>query len=85
MVDEAIKLHNSGLSFERMDELGLEYRYLAKLMQGELKNDEFIEILNTKIWQFARRQKTWFRKNAQIKWFDPTTLADIKDEIVRSL
>ena len=84
MVDEAIKLHNSGLSFDRMDELGLEYRYQAKLMQGELKNDEFMEMLNTKIWQFARRQKTWFRKNAQIKWFEPTALADIKDEIVHS-
>jgi tRNA A37 N6-isopentenylltransferase MiaA len=28
-----------------------------------------IEKLNSEIWQFARRQKSWFRRDDRIKWF----------------
>lgn len=69
MIEEAERLHKNGLSFERMDELGLEYKYLAKLIQGELTRDQFIKILGEKIWQYSRRQKTWFKRDDRIKWF----------------
>jgi tRNA dimethylallyltransferase len=93
MIDEANKLCSGkqidasgnavkSLSHERMDELGLEYRYLAKLLKNELSNDDFIETLNNKIWQFARRQKTWFRKNKDIVWFDPKQINEIKEVII---
>jgi tRNA dimethylallyltransferase len=97
MIEEAEKLHadnvinrdtattNTGLSFERMDELGLEYRYLAKYLQGELNREQFIETLNTKIWQFARRQKTWFKRDKRIMWFMPTEVEEIKKEVNQSL
>jgi hypothetical protein len=38
MLNEAIDLHNRGLSFERMEELGLEYRYMARHLQNKLRN-----------------------------------------------
>lgn len=62
MLDEAKKLHEQGLSFERMKQLGLEYRYQAMHLLGEISYQEMIEQLNTKIWQFAKRQRTWFKK-----------------------
>ena len=59
------------LSFQRMLELGLEYKYLSKLLEGEIKNtDQFIEILSTKIRQFAKRQMTWFKNEKNTQWFD---------------
>lgn len=62
MLEEAKNLHASGLSFDRMKQLGLEYRYQAMHLLGEISYEEMIKLLNTKIWQFVKRQRTWFRK-----------------------
>lgn len=72
MVEEAKDLlARKILSYERMEELGLEYRYLSKLLKGEIKNiEEFTDILSTKIRQFAKRQMTWFKKEKNTDWFD---------------
>lgn len=70
MIEEAVRVHKEGLSFERMDELGLEYRYLAKFLQKIISKEQLIDSLATKIWQYARRQKTWFKKDKRIHWFD---------------
>ncbi len=81
MIKEAEKLHREGLSSERMDELGLEYRYLALYIQGKLTLEELIDTLSIKIWQYARRQKTWFKKDERIKWFELSDTTKIEDEI----
>jgi tRNA dimethylallyltransferase len=71
MIEEAENLHKKGLSFKRMRELGLEYRYLADYLEGVIKDkEEFITILQNKIHQYAKRQMTWFKKEPGIKWFD---------------
>ena len=62
MIEEAKRLHESGLPWERMEFLGLEYRYLAYFLQGKLSYDEMEEQLLIKIRQFAKRQDIWFRK-----------------------
>lgn len=69
MAAEAKRLHEKGLSYARMHTLGLEYRYLADYLQNELSKQEFLEILENKIWQYAKRQITWFKKDKEIKWF----------------
>ncbi|MCX6716305.1 MAG: tRNA (adenosine(37)-N6)-dimethylallyltransferase MiaA [Candidatus Taylorbacteria bacterium] len=72
MLEEIKNLHKNGLSYERMEELGLEYRYVSYFLKGKISSkDELVEILSAKIWQYARRQKTWWRKDARIKWFEP--------------
>lgn len=72
MIEESKNLLEKNiLSLKRMDELGLEYRYLAKLMTGEIKTvDELVDILSLKISQFAKRQETWFKKEKNVDWFD---------------
>ena len=69
MIAEAKRLHRKGLSWKRMDELGLEYRYLARYLRGTITKDEMIEQLNKAIWQYARRQKRWFKRDKNIVWF----------------
>jgi len=68
----------AGLSYERMDELGLEYRYIAQFLQMKLSQLDMIRLLSTHIWQYAKRQKTWFKKDARIRWFAPTARAEIE-------
>jgi tRNA dimethylallyltransferase len=68
MIDEVISLHQSGVSYERLESFGLEYRYIAKYLQGELPLDEMKDILATKIRQFAKRQLTWLKRDKSIIW-----------------
>ncbi|HYF10045.1 MAG TPA: tRNA (adenosine(37)-N6)-dimethylallyltransferase MiaA [Candidatus Paceibacterota bacterium] len=70
MLAEAERLHADGLSYERMEELGLEYRYMARVLQGTLSQEEFETQLQNEIWQYAKRQKTWFKRDGQIRWFE---------------
>ncbi|MCI5051001.1 MAG: tRNA (adenosine(37)-N6)-dimethylallyltransferase MiaA [Candidatus Pacebacteria bacterium] len=71
MLQEAIDLHTNGLNYERMEQLGLEYRYMARYLEKKISYDEMIEQLTTKTIQFAKRQRTWFKRNKNIQWFDP--------------
>lgn len=71
MFEEMGHLHERGLSWERMHELGLEYRYGAQFLQGELSIENVEKILQHKIWQYARRQLTYFKRNSDIRWFAP--------------
>lgn len=65
MIHEAKKLHSQGLSFSRMEKLGLEYKYLALLLQKKISKKEFLEQLESAIWHYAKRQRTWFKKYTQ--------------------
>ena len=81
MIAEAKKLHARGLSWKRMEELGLEYRYLALHLQGKISKPEMIAKLQTEIWRYAKRQMTWFRRDKRIQWFHPTNLSEIQTRI----
>ena len=72
MVEEVQRLHQEGVSWERLNSFGLEYRYLAKYLQDEFTYNEMVEKLNIAIGQFAKRQMSWFRRwekqGAKINW-----------------
>ena len=78
MINEAKKLHKQGLSWKHMEELGLEYRYLALYLQKKLTKEQFIEQLNNAIWQYAKRQWTWFKRDKRIYWFDVSKKSNLK-------
>lgn len=62
MLEEAERLHTEGVTYERMKQLGLEYRYMAMCLLGEITYTEMIELLNIKIRQYAKRQRVWFKR-----------------------
>lgn len=83
LIEEVEGLHNSGFSWERLEKLGLEYRFCSLFLQGKIKSkDELFEKLNIAIRQFAKRQETWFRgmeaKGVEINW-----LPAVQDKNVR--
>lgn len=75
MIAEARRLHKQGLSYKRMQELGLEYRYLALLLQKKLDQKEFEVQLERAIRQYAKRQMRWFKRNKDIRWVASKTEA----------
>ncbi|PIR97736.1 MAG: tRNA (adenosine(37)-N6)-dimethylallyltransferase MiaA [Candidatus Colwellbacteria bacterium CG10_big_fil_rev_8_21_14_0_10_42_22] len=70
MINEVKSLHRRGLSWRRLEELGLEFRYIAKHLQGKLSLEEMESTLVTQTWQYARRQLTWFKRDKNIIWID---------------
>lgn len=70
LIEEVKKLHNAGLSYDRLEQFGLEYRYISKYLKNPTDDNLKLEICNLKfkIHAFARRQYTWFRRNKEIHW-----------------
>jgi tRNA dimethylallyltransferase len=62
LIDEARHLHQSGLNWERMEALGLEYRYASRHLRGKMDREEMFKALNVQIHRFAKRQLSWFRR-----------------------
>ena len=86
MIDEAKKLIKlKAVSYRRMNELGLEYRYIALYLQGKLNKLEMFDKLNKEIRQYAKRQMTWFKRNKQIKWFTLSGVAGFKPEEYKAI
>ncbi len=71
MVKEARDLHARGLSYKRMEQLGLEYRYLALFLQKKLTKKDMLEQLEHKIWDYAQRQMRYWKRNTAITWVSP--------------
>lgn len=85
MIVEAKRLHKDGLSYKRMMELGLEYKYLALLLQKQITKEEFLKKLETEIWRYAKRQMTWFRKYQNVKWFKTPEGTEVERIVSRFL
>jgi tRNA dimethylallyltransferase len=63
MVDEiATAKEKYNLSFEYLEKLGLEFKWVAKYLQNEITREQMTQSLFTEICQYAKRQQTWFRR-----------------------
>jgi tRNA dimethylallyltransferase len=62
MIDEVKTLMSQGVSYEKMVFFGLEYKYIAQHLKGEVNYNDMFQKLNSAIHNFAKRQMTWFRK-----------------------
>jgi tRNA dimethylallyltransferase len=72
MVKEVEQLHKNGLSWKRLEDLGLEYRYVALYLQNKIKKEELFPLLAKEIFHYAKRQMTWFKRDPRIRWMrDP--------------
>ena len=68
MIDEVKKLHQQGVSWKRLEDFGLEYKWIALYLQKKINYNEMVEKLKIAIHQFAKRQITWFKRMKNIIW-----------------
>ena len=85
MIAEARLLHTQGLSWKRMEALGLEYRFLAEFLQGKILKEKMTELLEIAIRQYAKRQMVWFKRNKKIMWFEPNDIKKILGTVQKFL
>ena len=62
MVTEVERLRAEGISWKRLESFGLEYKYIALLLQEKITLEEMKERLEFEIRHYAKRQLTWLRR-----------------------
>jgi len=73
MIEEVEKLHKNGVTWERLEYFGLEYRWIAKYLQKKISLEDMQEKLYFDIIHYAKRQMTWFNKDKRIIWLKDYT------------
>lgn len=68
MISEVKKLRKAGISWKRLESLGLEYRFVSLYLQGRLTYDQMVVQLQSAIHKFSKRQMTWFKRDSRIHW-----------------
>ncbi|MEK6226626.1 MAG: tRNA (adenosine(37)-N6)-dimethylallyltransferase MiaA [Chloroflexota bacterium] len=59
------------------------YRHWAAHIRGEIDLESAIQLTASDVRGYSYRQMTWFRRDAAIRWFDPT-VTDPVEEIVEA-
>ncbi len=72
MIEEVVALKARGVTDDRLDWFGLEYRFIARFLRREIPSlEELRKQLGTAILKFAKAQVTWFKRDKRILWLDP--------------
>ena len=75
MIEEVRRLLDDGILPEKLIFYGLEYKYVTHYVLGQLPYSELVTRIETAIYQFAKRQMTYFRKMERdglvIEWETP--------------
>ncbi|MFA6269920.1 MAG: tRNA (adenosine(37)-N6)-dimethylallyltransferase MiaA [Candidatus Paceibacterota bacterium] len=80
LLKEVRDLHQKGLSWRRMTEIGLEYKIVSLFLQNKISKPEMMEQMQKETWQYAKRQITWFKKDKNIVWILPG-IKEIEKEV----
>jgi tRNA dimethylallyltransferase len=75
LIEEVEDLIRRGVGPDRLDSLGLEYRYVGQFLERGIANrNDLYQKLASAICAFAKRQETWFRRmesrGTAIRWID---------------
>lgn len=85
MIEEVKSLMDSGISYDKLIFFGLEYKFIAQYLKGELNKNDMFQKLNSAIHSFAKRQMTWYRKMEKegviINWIEGADFYKAKDLI----
>lgn len=69
MIAEVKRLRKD-LSWKRLEELGLEYRFIAQYLQKKITYNEMIDKIQKESEKLAKKQMTWFKKDRRINWIE---------------
>jgi len=84
MVQEVCDLLECGISHERLESFGLEYRFTSRWLRGEFASEaEMVTRLKYAIHDFTRRQLTWFRKDKRIVWLEGNDIEQARRQVER--
>lgn len=75
------KLH--GQSWKPLESVG--YKQICMFLRNEIASEEeLIEEICLRTMQLAKKQRTWFRGDASVKWFDHTQTTEAEEYIAKT-
>ncbi|MEI7498518.1 MAG: tRNA (adenosine(37)-N6)-dimethylallyltransferase MiaA [Candidatus Falkowbacteria bacterium] len=81
MVEEVAGLERLGVSWQRLHDFGLEYRFIADHLQEKIDYETMVDQLFVATRQFAKKQMTWFnrweKQGQEIVWVTDVNLATL--------
>jgi tRNA dimethylallyltransferase len=89
MVEEVERLHKDGVSWERLESFGLEYKFIAQYLQEKMDYDDMEKRIEIASNQYAKRQMTWLRRwekqGVKINWTkDYPSLSKIINDFIKN-
>ena len=70
MLDEVRRTHLLGISWRRLEKMGLEFHHIVQHLKGEISKEEMFSLIEIKDNQFARKQMAWFKRDKNTTWID---------------
>jgi tRNA dimethylallyltransferase len=78
MEDGLLEEARSLFPFKELNTLNtVGYKELFSYLDGQCSLDEAIDLIQRNTRRYARKQLTWFRRDKDIQWFEPTQISEI--------
>ena len=84
-VDEVRRLATDPRGLSRTASQALGYRELLSHVAGETSLDDAIDLAINRTRRFARRQRSWFRRDPRIDWFTAPAPAELVDPLAAAV
>ena len=90
LIEEVETLLKNNISFDRLLQLGIEYKFIAMYLQSKIDYQSLIIQLQTAIIKYSKRQLTWFKKMEKegviINWIKKENLTSLTlNNIINSI
>lgn len=81
LVEEVRGLLDAGYDASLVSMQGLGYKELIPYLYGEITLEKAVNDIQQRTRHFAKRQLSWFRRMAEIQWFDMTDPAEQRNNV----
>ena len=79
LADEVAGLLDNGYRPELKSMQSIGYRHMVDFLQGRTTHDEALRTMQRDTRRYAKRQMTWFRADAAIRWIDPDRFDEARE------
>ncbi len=70
MIEEVKGLRESGVSWKRLEEFGLEYKWVAQYLQNKIDYNDMYENIIKDTRRLSKNQMQWWKKDRRINWIE---------------
>lgn len=81
LIEEVRNLISKGYNKNLISMQGIGYKEIVEYLEGNIGLDETVNILKRNTRRFAKRQFTWFFRDANVKWFNISTINEIDSTV----
>ncbi len=92
LLEEVSKLQKSGITQEQFNTFGFEYKYPSMYLSGipiiqdeDPTLEQVLMKMNSSTWRYAKKQRAWWNKRENIKWFMPDEYNSLKNSVRKFL